>query len=101
MEQGLELQNGAITLVGTCTSCMQRNNSHETVPLTGEEPGLELQNGAVTLVGSCISNMQRNLMRLFLSQARSRAWSCRMGQSPLLVPAPLSFSATILMKLFL
>jgi hypothetical protein len=39
---------------------MQRNNSHETVPLTGEEQGLELQNGAITLVGPGTSVIQRN-----------------------------------------
>jgi hypothetical protein len=41
-EQGLELQNGAITLVGPGTSVIQPNNSHEIVPLTGEEQRLEL-----------------------------------------------------------
>ncbi len=65
-EQGLELQNGAITLVGTCTSSMLCNNSHETVPLTGEERGLELWNGAIILVRPSTSTIQRNLMRLFL-----------------------------------
>ena len=29
-EQGLELQNGAITLVGSATSVIQRNNFHNT-----------------------------------------------------------------------
>jgi hypothetical protein len=56
----LELQHGAITPVGPGTSCMHRNNSHETVPLTGEEQGLELQNGAITLVGPGTSVIQRN-----------------------------------------
>jgi hypothetical protein len=59
-EQGLVLQNGAITLDGPGTSSIERGNSQETVPLTGEEQGLELQNGAIILAGPVTSMKKRN-----------------------------------------